>query len=218
MSKSTVLTLASGKGVDLLDPTADDIDFAVIAEHLAKVKRFNGATAGFEYSVAEHCVRGCDHILRDRADQVWAAYFLLHDAHEAFLGDDTTPKKRLIASIASQSFGALADHVMAAFELATYRFDKAIHDAAGLAFPPDAAMQASIKTTDKRMFVTEWRDLMGDREHPDPSPYDDLAPYKMPIDPWPWVKARDEYIQRCFVLLPKLKKTVTPFRKMVALV
>lgn len=213
MSKSTVLTLANGAGVDLLDPSVDDIDFAVIAEHLAKVKRFNGATAGLEYSVAEHCVRGCDHILRDCADEAWAAYFLLHDAHEAFLGDDTTPKKRLIASIAEQSFGALATHVMAAFELATYRFDKAIHDAAGMAFPPTAEMQASIKETDKRMFLTEWRDLMGDREHPDPRAYSDYAPYRMPIEPWPWGKARDEFIHRCNVLLPKLRRSVTPFRQ-----
>ena len=56
MSARTILTLANGKGADLLNLRPEDVDFAAFAEHLAKEKRFNGATPGLEYSVADHLV------------------------------------------------------------------------------------------------------------------------------------------------------------------
>jgi hypothetical protein len=44
MTAATILTLANGKGVDLLALKPEDIDFAALAEHLGKEARFNGAT------------------------------------------------------------------------------------------------------------------------------------------------------------------------------
>src|ERR1700733_12790940 len=108
MSNRTVLTLANRKGIDLLAPSTADIDFTVIAEHLSKENRYNGATPNLVYSVAEHSVRGADAIVAETGDRLLAAYFLLHDGAEAFLKDDTTPKKQAVAEIAQQSFGMLA--------------------------------------------------------------------------------------------------------------
>lgn len=54
--------------------------------------RYCGATKGLVYSVAEHSVRCADAALRDECDAELAAYLLCHDMHEAYLGDDTTPK------------------------------------------------------------------------------------------------------------------------------
>lgn len=207
MSAATIITLANGKGIDLLDPLATDIDFNVIAEHLAKEKRYNGATPGVEYSVAEHCCRGADALLKSSGNATLAAYFLLHDAHEATLKDDTTPKKRAFAELAEQHFGLLADHVMQTFSLLEYRQDAAIHAVAGLEWPPqDPAIVAQVKVMDLVMFVTEWRDLMPGFEHPNWAPYANVAPLPDTIQPWDWETARRAYITRCMRLLPALQK------------
>ena len=47
--------MLSGRRLDLLDPTAVDIEIEDIAHGLAFVARWNGQTQGeFAYSVAEH--------------------------------------------------------------------------------------------------------------------------------------------------------------------
>lgn len=207
MNPRTILTMANGKGIDLFDPKPSDIDFTVVAEHLAKECRYNGATPGLFYSVAEHSVRGAKAILAHNLDDRLAAYFLVHDCHEGFLKDDTTPKKQLVADIAAANFGGLAEPVLTAFDLATYRFDQAIHDAAGLAWPPSSGYQAAIKRWDNIMFVTEWRDLMRGIEHPDWDRYRAFDPLAEPIIPHAtWQQARDEYIAVARTLLPTLKQ------------
>lgn len=203
----TILTLSNGRGIDLLGPKASDIDFAVIAEHLAKENRYNGATPGRVYSVAEHCVRGSTAAYEATGDRELAAYFLLHDGHEAFLKDDTTPKKRAIGALAFEAFGVLATTITLAFDLLTDRFDVAIHEAAGLPWPPSPEMRARIKHWDLTMFVTEWRDLMGNLEHPDPKPYADIEPLKETIVPMPsWNMPRRLFMQDCLALLPVFKR------------
>ena len=205
MSK-TILTLSNGKGIDLVDPQAADIDFSVIAEHLAKEKRYNGATRGVEYSVAQHLVIGTDAILSDTHDTTLAAYFLLHDAPEAFLKDDTTPKKRALAAIAARHFGVLADEIMQAFDLLTDNFDKAIHEAAGLAWPMPKAIAQAVKAYDLAMFVTEWRDLMPNVVHPAWDEYRSITPLPVGIEPWPWRVAERELLHRFKALLPTFQQ------------
>jgi len=205
----TILTLANGRGIDLLGPKASDIDFAVVAEHLAKENRYNGATPGQVYSVAEHSVRGERAALAATGDEELAAYFLIHDAHEAFLKDDTTPKKRAIGALAFEAFGVLASTITQAFDLLTDRFDEAIHEAAGLAWPPTKEMQAQIKYWDLTMFVTEWRDLMDNQDHPHWGPYADIVPLSRTIHPWfGWSAARNSFLSDCHRLLPALRTGV----------
>lgn len=206
MSPRTVLTLSNGKGIDLLDPRPSVIDFDVVAEHLAKEARFNGATRGVFYSVAEHSVRGANAIEFETGDRELAAYFLLHDAKEAFKRDDTTPKKEALAVLAQQHFGLLASHVLAAFKLLSSRLDVAIHKAAGLEFPVDGNLARRIKSWDLRMFVTEWRDLMGDQPHPDWEPYRNIKPLPAKIVPWGWRDARKAFIDECEDRLPALQQ------------
>lgn len=202
----TILTLANGRGINLLGPKASDIDFAVIAEHLAKENRCNGATPGQVYSVGEHSVRGVRAIMAATGDEGLAAYFLIHDAPEAFLKDDTTPKKRAIGALAFEAFGVLASTITQAFDLLTDRFDAAIHEAAGLSWPPEEEMQAQIKYWDLTMFVTEWRDLMGNQAHPNWAPYADIEPLAQTIHPWlGWSAARNAFLSDCHRLLPALR-------------
>jgi len=202
----TILTLANGRGIDLLAPKASDIDFAVIAEHLAKENRYNGATPNRVYSVAEHSSRGAEAIFDATGDRLLSAYFQIHDAPEAFLKDDTTPKKRALTATA-MSFGVLADTITQSFDLLTERFDAAIHEAAGLPWPPTPDMQAQIKHWDLTMFVTEWRDLMGDHIHPHWGPYEHIVPLPERIIPWcGWTSAYAQFVRGCHELLPALRR------------
>lgn len=206
MSARTILALCNGKSVDLLAPKAEDIDFAVIAEHLAKENRYNGATKNRTYSVAEHSVRCAQAAMDAGEGNELAIYLLLHDCHEAFLKDDTTPKKRALAEIAHEQFGVLAVTTLQTFNVLTERLDVAIHEAAGVVWPPPSELQISIKYYDLVLFVTEWRDLMGNQDHPHWGPYEDIKPLKREIVPGTWQEARAEFYQMCRELLPVFQK------------
>jgi hypothetical protein len=94
--------MKSGKNLDYGNPSPSDITLGDIAHNLAHICRFNGATSGF-YSVAEHSI-GVTTVyhfmrvgLRGLGDPPppsikWA---LMHDAHEAYIGDVITPLKVL---------------------------------------------------------------------------------------------------------------------------
>lgn len=206
MTAATILTLANGKGIDLTNPRPKDIDFAVIAEHLAKENRYNGATPRVKYTVAQHSIIGADQAMEDTGNLQLAGYFLLHDGKEAFLKDDTTPKKRALAEIAAQEFGILAEEIIGAFYMLEERFDFAIHTAAGLSWPPPAGLQDAIKAYDLMMFVTEWRDLMRGIEHPNWEPYRQIDPLPRTITPWGWQQARKAFESRCRLYLPAFAK------------
>lgn len=206
MSAATLLTLADGREIDLTEPHTADINWSVISEHLAKINRYSGATPGDTYSVAQHCVIGADQAFSDTGQRDLAAYFLIHDGHEAYLSDDTTPKKRALAEIASAHFGILAVNIMAAFDMMTERFDIAIHEAAGLAWPPTPQMAAAIKSYDLAMFVTEWRDLMRSIKHPNWEPYRKIAPLADTIVPVGWMNAKAMLLDRCRRYLPCFEK------------
>jgi len=73
---------------------AEQVSMHDIGHHLGLICRYGGAVAA-HYSVAEHCTLGVEvmasfgHI---RPDQQMS--FLLHDAHEAYMGDLAAPIKR----------------------------------------------------------------------------------------------------------------------------
>jgi hypothetical protein len=188
------LTLASGRSIDLLNPTASDYaDFDVLAEQLAKENRFNGATPGVAYSVAEHKWRGALAAFAETSSRPLAAAFLLHDGPEGVLKDDPTPKRRAMVAITDQMFGpskgAMIDH---ALDELTDRHDRALHAAAGLAWPLRPSVKLQVTEWDRRMFVTEWRDLMAGAPLPNAESWRDVAPLESaikPLDNWRAAKA-----------------------------
>lgn len=196
---TTTLTLADGVNFDLLNPRAEDVSFAVICEHLAKANRYCGATPGLAYSVAQHSVLCAKAALAATGDRELAAYLLCHDMHEAFLGDDTTPKKRALTAIMSR-FGILSSAIGDAFGRLTYQLDVVIHQRAGLAWPPSPELKAGIKYWDRVLLATEWRDLM-----PFKPPYgfgvptivDAIVPHAH------WCAAEIEMREHCVWLLPE---------------
>ena len=113
-----------------------------------------------------------------------------------------------IAEIAKQHFGILAEQVLSSFDFGVYRLDVAIHEAAGLDWPPPGDIIPIIKHWDKVMFVTEWRDLMKKKpeDHPDWSPYAGIVPLRYRImQPWDWQTAHRGWMRRAYDLLPALK-------------
>lgn len=86
MSKTYMETWL-GNAVDLLNPHPASIDIEDIAHHLSLTNRFTGAIR-CPYSVAQHSLYVS--MMLSGPDQL---HGLLHDAHEAYLGDISTPLK-----------------------------------------------------------------------------------------------------------------------------
>src|SRR6187401_2000932 len=81
--------MLSGRRLDLLDPSALDIEIEDIAHGLARVARWNGQTSGAHiFSVAQHTLL-VDALARRRAQPDTRARLaiLLHDAPEYVIGD-----------------------------------------------------------------------------------------------------------------------------------
>lgn len=205
MSPRTILTLANRNGMDLRFPTPENYrGFIWVAEHLAKEKRYNGATPDREYSVAQHLCLCADAAQEIYGDPLVTAYVLAHDFHEAALKDDTTPKKRTIAEEAADKLGVTADVVLAVFDAITDRHDAAIHAAAGLEWPMPQWIAEKVKLIDLTLFVTEWRDLMDGAVHPNWDDYRNIAPLAARIVPWTWLESKTQLIHRCRRWLPAL--------------
>lgn len=88
--------MLSGRRLDLLNPSALDIEIEDIAHGLARVARWNGQTLGkHPFSVAQHCilVRDISLLLRPKLDPKWQLAALLHDAPEYVIGDMISPFK-----------------------------------------------------------------------------------------------------------------------------
>jgi 5'-deoxynucleotidase YfbR-like HD superfamily hydrolase len=91
--------MLSGRRLDLLDPSPEDIEITDIAHGLARVARWNGQTVGeHAFSVAEHALI-VEAIVSDRMPQrsnAEALAALLHDSPEYVIGDLISPFKTAI--------------------------------------------------------------------------------------------------------------------------
>lgn len=95
----TWMLTSTGAVVDLRFVGAHRISALDIASALSKINRFNGHTSRL-YSVAEHSL----HVVRVLEDELHVAdpralfAGLLHDAHEAYVGDLSTPLKQVLGA------------------------------------------------------------------------------------------------------------------------
>lgn len=90
MSNAWVQTV-SGMDVDLLEPTPDQILLGDIAHALARLARFNGHTIGDRpWSVAQHSLL-VESLMPPESTPHDRMVALLHDAHEAYIGDLISP-------------------------------------------------------------------------------------------------------------------------------
>ena len=108
--------MLSGRRLDLIDPSALDIEIEDIAHGLARVARWNGQTRGpHAFSVAQHSLL-CEAIAATLAPELearWRRAALLHDAPEYVVGDMISPFKAAIG----YDYKAFENRLLAAIHL-----------------------------------------------------------------------------------------------------
>lgn len=122
-----------------LDPKPEEIRFEDIAHGLSNVCRFGGQSKTF-YSVAEHSVRVAQWLMRTEKSEELAAWGLVHDASEAYLGDVIRPIKKFFP----------------AYKVVEEKVMKAVTKKLGLPWPEPAL----VKKADNVILACEARDLM----------------------------------------------------------
>lgn len=125
----------SGRRFYVLEPRAEDVCIEDIAHALSLQCRFVGHARSF-YSVAQHCVlvsRYCN-----PQDALWG---LCHDSSEAFIGDMSAPLKH---QPEMSKFRTVEKHIMAVI---------------AKKFGLDPKEPTGVKDADRRMLLTEARDL-----------------------------------------------------------
>jgi hypothetical protein len=204
----TWLQTASGRAFDLLHPDWREVDFEVdIPEALARLARFTGHVRSGPYSVAQHCVVGADAILRDTRDRQAAAAFLLHDAHEAYLGDIATPIAQAMIIRAEFLAGVGIDgFIKRSQDSLKATLDKAIYQAAGLNDDGcPARYRALVKDYDIRMLATERLQLLGKSPQPWHPAIEAAEPIRVngKLTCWTWPDAAEAYRDRLRRYLPE---------------
>lgn len=131
-TKSSI-TLVNGDYFDLLNPESYSFDISVIAHALSNICRYTGHSNRF-YSVAEHSVLVSRSVPSDLA-----LCGLLHDASEAFVGDVSSPLKRLLPE----------------YQRIEDRIQGCIAKAFGLPYP----FPSEVHTADKVVYATERREV-----------------------------------------------------------
>lgn len=157
------ITAASRTGlVDLVHPDPKTITIEAIAHGLGQINRWNGALE-LPFSVAQHSILVMELFCRafpHHRNQ--AIYALLHDAHEAYIGDWTTPVFKAFCRAMAQHVppisGPTCEDVR---ELLKRRFDDAIYRALDVpSHGPSTLAGVDIHLADKWALAVEWRDFM----------------------------------------------------------
>jgi len=123
-----------------------------IAHHLALINRFTGATSR-PYSVAEHSLLCCEIAARAGASPIVQLAALMHDAHEAYVTDLSSPAK-----IAVNGY-SMAGGGIPAWNLFENEHARAVHKHFGL-LTVFASHRGFIREVDLQALATERRDLM----------------------------------------------------------
>jgi len=140
----------TGRAYPLAAPIAEDVCIEDVAFALAHSTRFNGHAGS--YSIAQHSVHVAETVLRLTEDPSLAFVGLMHDAHEAYVGDCVSPLKALLPffrEVERLSWEAVAEH-----------------------FGLPLLLPAVVRHADLVLLATEVRDFLGpgDREWDFPMP------------------------------------------------
>lgn len=185
MTKPIWKQISSGRAIDLRNPDLSAIDiWADLAMPLAGIARYdahgedNRLTADVPhpiFSAAQHQVIGADALLAETSNVTLALAFLVHDAHEAFLGDITTPAAGMLeAALAVVLTRAVGAETLAAIRAALgsgplavaitgakRTLDRELRKLCGLPNDLPEAVEKAVKEMDARMLDTERRQILG---------------------------------------------------------
>lgn len=159
----------TGLYFDFGDPRPEMFRLEDVAHALAILPRFQGHTPK-PYSIAQHSVL-CSFLAPDSL----RLEALMHDAHEAYVGDMPRPLKALLPG----------------YQAIERRCEIALRRRFGL--PID--LDPRVKEIDRRILVTEAR-AFDKAWWPDAG----LDPYVLDVTPWPWHKAKMKFLARARAL------------------
>lgn len=152
----TTMLTRSGQVVDLLAPSPHSIKLTDIAMHLSRIPRFNGATLR-TWSVADHSLLVAD-LIGPEYEPELALAALLHDAHEAYVGDIIQPLKMALDTNHPTDAGTVSHSGAYDLRMITQRLDAAVARAFGL--DPDLLHHDAVKGADRLAFEIEATRLM----------------------------------------------------------
>lgn len=159
-----------------LDPQPEDIDPLDIAHALSLICRYGGHVGSF-YSVAEHCL-----LLSEAVEPEHAAWALLHDATEAYVGDMVRPLK----------------HHMPDYCVIENNLMSVIAERFGLGLAID--MPDAVKDADNRILLDERAALFNGT--PAPWVVDDLEPLGVTVSGFSPIEAEARYLDRLREVAP----------------
>lgn len=94
------MRVSSGKYIDLATFGPSDVALSDIVTALSLIKRCNGHHGRLEpLSVLQHSILTADLAEMENAPKPLEYASLVHDAHEAYIGDNTTPNKTLMGIV-----------------------------------------------------------------------------------------------------------------------
>jgi uncharacterized protein len=181
--------MLSGRRLDLLDPSALDIEIEDIAHGLARVARWNGQTRGAHiFSVAQHSllVEALARARTPELDRSRRLAVLLHDAPEYVIGDMISPFKVMIGD---------------AYKVVEQRLLTAIHRRFGLSAKSAPELEKLIKIADRQAAYLEATRLAGfdvaeARRFFGRPPAIPPALERDYLKPWPAETAQARYLER----------------------
>lgn len=142
----------TASGADHIFGRQTDINIGDIATALSRIPRFNGHTIR-PYPVAAHSLWVSRAILKETGDVMHALGGLMHDAHEAYVGDMATPVQQYVFGSGWPS----------RWKIVTEELDHCIADA--LALPHWWRTSGEVVAHFDRLALrAEWRELMPGRE------------------------------------------------------
>lgn len=109
----------SGLKFSYAQPLPEQVNIRDITHSLSRICRFNGHTIDF-FSVAQHSVEVCMLTMRhiEPAHKVAAGLAaLLHDAHEAYIGDFPTPFKEMFGPAFGEIEGKVLEAIYEHFQI-----------------------------------------------------------------------------------------------------
>ena len=147
-----VVRTYSGFDVSISAPDSRAIDIRDIACSLSRINRFGGATR-LPLNVADHSLNVVRWLALQKAPMLVQMLGLLHDAHEAYIGDITAPMR---LELARRAGGNLVQKI-------ADQLDIEIRVAFGLPRHADVSHLGLVYTADLCVAAAEWRDLMPGR-------------------------------------------------------
>jgi 5'-deoxynucleotidase YfbR-like HD superfamily hydrolase len=181
--------MLSGRRLNLIDPSALDIEIADIAHGLARVARWNGQKNGQHiFLVAQHTLL-VEAVMREqtpRIDATWRLAALLHDAPEYVIGDMISPFKAVLG----EDYKAVEKRLLSAIHI-RFGLPPVLADKITQAIKAADKGAAYLEATELAGFEpTEAKRLFGRDPELSPATREDY------LTPWSAAKAEKRYLAR----------------------